>query len=198
MKNQKKNGKKTARVKSGLALFIREIASNPIAMGAAWPSSKYLANTIAFAAPLSSSTVVELGAGTGVVTEALLEHGIAPSKLSIVERSPALAQHLKKRFPQLNVLQGDARELSKLLTNIEQPIATVVSSLPLRSLPKAVVKDIGEELDKVLTKDSLFIQFTYSLHRKPKAPSGRFHWIYSKYIWRNLPPARVDVFSYDG
>lgn len=183
--------------KSGLSLFLREIATNPRNMGAACPSSNRLARTIASQVPVNSGNIVELGAGTGVITSALLEHGISTDQLLVVERATALAIYLRQRFPQLAIIQGDARELEHLLLKNQLPIGTVVSSLPLRSLPNTTVNLIGEQLEKVLRKDGLFIQFTYSLYSKPLPPSPHLQWIYSKYIWLNLPPARVDIFRHN-
>lgn len=190
--------KKNSSSKSGIRLFIKEAASHPITVGAAWPSSKHLAEGIAAVVNLGSGIVVELGAGTGVVTKALLKRGIKPSQLFVVERSPAMSQYIRKNFPKLHVLEGDAQELSQLLGPKNQPVKTIVSSLPLRSLPNKVVKEIGKQIEKVMAKNSYFIQFTYSLHRKPKPPSPQLQWLESKYIWRNLPPARIDIFSYAG
>lgn len=69
-------------------------------------------------------------------------------------------------------------------------------SLPLRSLPNDLVKEIGAQLEKVLKPGALFIQYTYGLHRKPTPPSAKLQWLHSKYIWLNVPPARVEVFRY--
>ncbi len=184
--------------KSGLSLFIREIATNPRNMGAACPSSNRLAKTVAAQVPINSGQVVELGGGTGVITSALLEHGVPAAQLLVVERALALAKHLRRRFPQLGIIQGDARELQQLLMEHPLPVNTIVSSLPLRSLPNATVNTIGEQVEKVLKKDGLFIQFTYTFYRKPSPPSPHLQWVYSKYIWLNVPPARVDVFRYVG
>lgn len=184
------------KTKSGLTLFLREIATNPRTMGAAWPSSDHLTKSVALQVPLSTGQVIELGGGTGVVTAALLERGIPSKQLLVVERAPALAQHLKKRFPNLTILEGDARNLEHLLSANHHPINTVVSSLPLRSLPARVVSEIGVQLEKVLSNNALYIQFTYTFYRKPSPPSPHLRWIYSKYIWRNFPPARIDVFRY--
>lgn len=183
---------------SGLALFIREIATNPSAMGAACPSSKRLARGIAAQIPLTAGLVVELGGGTGVVTAALLEHGITPDQLIVIERAAKLSEHLRQRFPQLKIMEGDASELSQLLGNHYSPAHTIVSGLPLRSLPTATVQAIGQQIDTVLEPGGLYIQFTYSLHRTPLPPSPRLCWVHSEYIWLNLPPARVDVFRYAG
>jgi len=186
----------TYKMESGLMLFLREIANNPGAMGAACPSSKRLASRIAAQVPADADHVVELGAGTGVVTSAILNHGTPTKNLIAVERSAALTEHLKRHFPDLEIIQGDARQLSNLLQKNDHPIQAIVSGLPLRSLPAETVHDIGIQIEKVLAKDGLYIQFTYSLWRTPSPPSPALVWERSDYIWWNVPPARVDVFRY--
>lgn len=181
---------------SGLMLFMREIALNPSAMGAACPSSKHLAQRIAAQVPHRPGLVIELGGGTGVITDALLKRGISADDLIVIERSESLAQHLQERFPQLQIIHGDARSLKHLLGTSHPPINAVVSGLPLRSLPDSVVQVIGTQLESVLTNDALYIQFTYSLYRAPFSPSAQLSCVHKEYIWRNLPPARVDVFRY--
>lgn len=198
----KESVKKIARFPShkltqyGLLVFLRELLSHPKAMGAALPSSNKLARTIARQIPLNNyHQVVELGGGTGVITAGLLAHGIDPKKLIIIERSLALSKHLNKRFPELHVINGDARDLKQLLnTETIPPVDIIVSGLPLRSLPSATVKTIGEQIERVLTPQGLFVQFTYGLFSKPLPPSLHLQCIYSKHVWWNLPPARVDVF----
>ena len=179
---------------SSLALFMREILINPRAMGAAFPSSRKLAYNMARQVPLSGAgIIVELGAGTGVVTEALLERGIAPGRLIVVERAAALAAYLRRRFPQVTVIQGDARHLGRLLGKHNPEVTAVVSSLPLRSLPDGVVRTIMAELNAVLKHGGRLIQFTYDL-RPMAGVFYRFERIVSKIVWSNVPPARVDVF----
>lgn len=183
---------------SGLLLFLRELFANPAKMGAAWPSSNVLARIIAAQIAVEKTQViVELGSGTGVITAGLLKHGIPAEKLVLIERSLALSEHLRKRFPQLKVINGDARELSNLLNSTYRPVHVIVSSLPLRSLTDSVVQTIGQQIEQVLEPQGLYIQFTYSLLHKPEPPSPRLHHKRSHYVWWNLPPARVEVFGYD-
>lgn len=179
----------------GLLLFFREILQNPTAVGAACPSSSKLANSIAQLVPANpDGYIVELGGGTGVITEALLKKGLDPQKLIILERSQPLTQHLTRRFPTLKIIHGDASELDKYLNPTDHPVTAIVSSLPLRSLPKSTVAIIGNQLDYLMKKDNLFIQYTYSLLRQPTPPSTHFQWTRSESIWWNFPPARIDVF----
>lgn len=143
----------------------------------------------------SGTLVVELGAGTGVVTEALLARGIPPQRLIAIERSPALANLLRERFPEVRVVCGDAAELGTLLQDAgaEARRVNVVSSLPLRSLPPSQVRAILGEIAQVLRAGGHWIQYTYALAQRA-VPLG-FQRCSSAFVWRNLPPARVDVFA---
>jgi phosphatidylethanolamine/phosphatidyl-N-methylethanolamine N-methyltransferase len=184
-----------------LALFAREILTNPRNMGAACPSSHRLARVMAAQVPLHDpGLVLELGAGTGVVTLALLQRGIAPERLISVEISASLAQHLHLRFPDIRVIHGDASHLHKLMGDEDYPrITTIVSSLPLRSLPVSVVEGISRQLQPLLMQGASLVQFTYDLRKRPLThlhlhAAPELSRIASHIVWRNLPPARVDVF----
>lgn len=181
---------------ASLALFTREIWANPRAMGAAFPSAPALASHMAAQVPLDrDGWVVELGGGTGVVTAALLKHGVPPWKLVVVERSPTLANHLRQRFPQLRIIQGDAAQLGQLLGSPHSPLASIVSSLPLRSLNPATTRAIGHQFEALLQPGGLLIQFTYDLRGTRTRLLPRFRRLSSRIVWSNLPPARVDVFE---
>ena len=182
---------------ASLALFTREIWANPRAMGAACPSAPLLAASMAARVPRDSEgLVVELGGGTGAVTTALLKHGVPPWKLVVVERSPTLAHHLRQRFPQLRVIQGDAAQLGQLLgQDRTKKIASIVSSLPLRSLHPATTRAISQQFETLLDAGGLLVQFTYDLRGTRTRWLPRFRRLSSKIVWGNLPPARVEVFE---
>jgi phospholipid N-methyltransferase len=177
-------------------LFAREIVANPGSVGAICPSSSKLSEKLAGQVPLEAGgLVLELGGGTGQVTAALLERGLSPTRIAVVERSPRLAQHLRETFPHLRIIEGDAAQLSRYVAP-EERVAAVVSSLPMLSLPPETVHAIGGELDRVLDPGSLFIQFTYD-PRTPERPFyDRLQPVRTFMVWGNLPPARVDVFAY--
>ncbi len=180
-----------------LRLFARAICSGPQAVGAACPSSKRLADYMAAqAVAAGDGHIVELGAGTGVVTASLLAHGVPPKRLVVVEKSALLAAHLRRRFPDVTVLEGDAADLATLLTWRAQHVSTVVSSLPLKSLPKDTVDQIGRALDAVLPRGATFIQFTYSLRCRAIDWAQDVTCLRSHTVWRNLPPARVNIFAW--
>lgn len=182
----------------GFALFLREAIKHPSTVGALLPSSKRLANALAQQIPTATTSglILELGAGTGAITAALLQRKIPEHELIVIEQSAKLAEHLTWRFPNINVIQGDAGHLNQLL-DVATPIQAIVSSLPLRSLPSNIIKKIGAQINQVLQKNGLFIQYTYSLWGKPLAPSSHLKLIHRQWVWRNLPPARIDVFCHE-
>ena len=117
--------------------FIRSWIEKPLSTGAVMPSSKALARTMArYVDPQASGPVIELGPGTGPVTEALVQHGVDPARLILVEFNPAFCRLLRTRYPAATVVQGDAYRLRRLLeTFVREPAAAVVSSLPLVTKP---------------------------------------------------------------
>lgn len=184
---------------TSLAVFGVELLANPDQVGAAVPSSRALARRLAACIPRKPpGYVVELGAGTGAVTQALLDHGVPAERLIPVELSRPMVRHLRQRFPQLNVLAGDASQLSRLLFRQLElapgSISHIVSSLPLRSLPKDLVQRIAAEIALVLPPTGRFIQYTYDLRRDTHDALADFTRTRTSIVWFNLPPARVDVF----
>ncbi|HXL64540.1 MAG TPA: hypothetical protein VN938_05740, partial [Xanthobacteraceae bacterium] len=117
--------------------FLRSWIERPLSIGAVTPSGKILARTMAsYVDPDSNGPVVELGPGTGPVTEALVRAGVAPSRLVLVEFNPSFCRILKARYPEATLVQGDAYSLRRLMeTLLIQPAAAVVSGLPLVTKP---------------------------------------------------------------
>jgi phospholipid N-methyltransferase len=177
-------------------IFLREWAGNPRAMGAVCSSSRKLARGIAEMVPaIDEGYVVELGAGTGAVTRALLEAGVPAERLIVIERSEKLVDYLRHTFPGLHVLCGDAAQLTDLLQN-DASVRAVVSSLPLFSLPESTVRAIMGQVGTALDRGGCFIQYTYALTRALPHVPGSFRRVTSKRILSNLPPARVDAFQH--
>ena len=81
--------------------FIRTWLENPLKVGAVTPSGKILARTMArYVDPNSEGPIVELGPGTGPVTDALIKNGVDPARLVLVEFDPAFCRLLQERYPQ--------------------------------------------------------------------------------------------------
>jgi phosphatidylethanolamine/phosphatidyl-N-methylethanolamine N-methyltransferase len=176
--------------------FIRTWIEKPISTGAVMPSSRVLARAMArYVDPNSSGPVIELGPGTGPVTEALVRHGVDPARLILVEFNPDFCRLLRTRYPAATVVQGDAYRLRRLLeTYVDEPAAAVVSGLPLVTKPLRTRLRLISDAMTLLAEGAPFVQFTYAmLPPIPKELSG-IRAEASELIWMNLPPARVWVY----
>lgn len=180
------------------ARFIRTWLGKPLVIGAVSPSGRDLAKTMAGAIDIDGTgPIIELGPGTGVVTEALLERGIAPGRLILIEYDQDFCALLTERYPGVRVLQGDAYAIGERLQGVlEQPAAAVVSSLPLLTKPERLRLKLLKSAFDLMEPGGRFIQFTYSIgspmprKANPVAVKAEV----SPRIWRNLPPARVWVY----
>jgi len=166
-------------------------------MGAVTPSGKVLARTMAaFVDPRIPGPILELGPGTGPVTDALIRRGVAQDRLVLVEYNPDFCQLLKRRYPKATIIQGDAYNLQETLSGIlTEPAAATVSSLPLFTKPMNHRLDLLEAAQALMHPDAPFIQFTYAVVPPIPARSKGYKTRASNRIWRNLPPARVWVYN---
>lgn len=176
-------------------LFFKALFLNPRATGAILPSSKKLANAMAAEVSLSDKDIlVELGPGTGVVTNALINIGIDPDQIFAIENSPFLAEKLQKNFPRIHVIQGNAAELTQLIGENVGRVNTIISSLPFRSLPKGLSETILAQVTDILPSGGKYIQYTYSFRENASFGLRNFTKKYSRIIWQNIPPAKIEIF----
>jgi len=176
--------------------FIRSWIEKPLSTGAVMPSSRVLARAMArYVDPQAAGPVIELGPGTGPVTQALVKQGIDPARLILVEFNPDFCRLLRSRYPQATVVQGDAYRLRRLLeTYVDEPAAAIVSGLPLVTKPLRTRLRLISDAMTLLAPGAPFVQFTYAmLPPIPKELSG-VRAEASELIWMNLPPARVWVY----
>ena len=176
--------------------FIRSWIERPLSIGAVRPSGKILARTMArYVDPNSNGPVVELGPGTGPVTEALVEAGVSPSRLVLVEFNPTFCRLLRARYPQATLVQGDAYGMRRLLeTLLLQPAAAVVSGLPMVTKPITLRLRLIRDAFDLMLPGAPFVQFTYSVASPLPRRLGGFTAEASERIWMNIPPARVWVY----
>jgi phosphatidylethanolamine/phosphatidyl-N-methylethanolamine N-methyltransferase len=183
-------------VQGDTARFLRTWLGKPLVIGAVAPSGPDLARTMASAVDLDGQgPIVELGPGTGVVTYALLQRGIAPHRLVLLEYDQDFCTLLAARYPRVRVVRGDAYAFKEELSSVlEAPISAVVSSLPLLTRPPELrVKLLTEAFD-VMAPGGRFVQFTYSIGSPMPRDGQPFAADVSPRIWRNVPPARVWVY----
>jgi phosphatidylethanolamine/phosphatidyl-N-methylethanolamine N-methyltransferase len=177
--------------------FIRSWLEKPLETGAVAPSSKILARTMArYVDPNVAGPVIELGPGTGPVTEALVAQGVDPSRLVLVEYNPMFCRLLRTRYPAATIVQGDAYGLRRALGKLipQRAAAAVVSGLPIVTKAMRTRLRLINEALSFLLPGAPFIQFTYAVAPLlPRAIAG-VRAEASERIWLNLPPARVWIY----
>jgi phosphatidylethanolamine/phosphatidyl-N-methylethanolamine N-methyltransferase len=175
--------------------FLRALIARPKNVGAIAPSSPGLARAIARQIdPGRPGPVLELGPGTGVITQALLERGIAAERLTAIEFDPDFAAALAARFPGIHVVQGDAFDLGRTLRSRDgEPFAAIVSGLPLLNFPVERRQALIAGAVARLAPGAPLVQFSYGVHAPVVPPPG--HSVHrAAMVWANLPPARVWVY----
>ena len=180
------------------ARFLRSWFERPLVTGSVTPSGKMLARTMAsYVDPRVSGPVIEIGPGTGPVTEALVRRGIEQERLVLVEFNPSFCALLRQRFPRATVLCGDAYRIADTLGGlIEVPCAATISSLPLFTKPMEQRLELLQAAHSLMHPNAPFVQFTYAV--VPPIPAvceaGSYTTSRSNKVWLNLPPARVWVY----
>jgi phosphatidylethanolamine/phosphatidyl-N-methylethanolamine N-methyltransferase len=183
------------------ARFLKSLVATPRLTGAVAPSGRALAR--AMAAAIGSpprGLVIELGPGTGPVTRSLIEAGLPPSRLVLVEYDSAFCTMLKSRFGDMHVIQGDAYDLPRTLAPFAgQPIAAVVSSLPLLNQPTPLRTNLIADAFGLMGPAGVFVQFTYGLQSPIPREfcANRYSAARSRPILLNLPPAFVWTYRLD-
>lgn len=178
------------------ARFLKTWLDKPLVTGAVTPSGKALARRMAsYIDPARDGPVVELGPGTGALTEAIIRRGISPERLVLVEFDPAFCALLEKRFPQARIIQGDAYALARTLgDSLHCPAAAVVSGLPLFTRPERARIALLHAAFEIMAPGAPFIQFTYAPVSPVPLKDADFDAEESERIWMNIPPACVWVY----
>jgi phosphatidylethanolamine/phosphatidyl-N-methylethanolamine N-methyltransferase len=184
---------------SATTLFLQELVNRPRQVGAILPSSQNLAQAMArWLHHEPNSYALELGPGTGSVTEALFARGLRQDRLIAIEQSPKMADLLRNRFPSANIITGDAFQVDTLLKQHVRPgtrISSVVSSLPLLNFGPVIADDFGKKIRALLPDGGKLIQYCYHLLNKRSKLDDHFRRVASHWVWLNLPPARVSVYQ---
>jgi phosphatidylethanolamine/phosphatidyl-N-methylethanolamine N-methyltransferase len=175
------------------AVFFSSWLRAPLKVASIVPSSRQLGAAIARQIdPTQPGWVVELGAGTGPVTEQLLARGIPPSRLFALERDPVLVRFLRQRHPEPLLVEGDAFRLPELLARYGvDRVHAVVCGIPLLSMAKADATRIVNACLAVLEPKGQLFQYTYSLFSPLPYRDFGLAVRRVKRVLVNLPPASV-------
>lgn len=175
-------------------IFLARMARRPGRIGAVAPSGKALGRSMTEGLGPDSGNIVEYGAGTGTITEAILARGVSPANLCVFEIDPVLLKRLRERFPGLDVHDCYAQDIARAPFD---RVDMVISSLPLLAFSHEVQRDILTATFEALPKGAPMVQFTYST--KPPIPAEfieEFGLTVEKRprVYLNMPPATVFVF----
>jgi phosphatidylethanolamine/phosphatidyl-N-methylethanolamine N-methyltransferase len=173
-------------------MFFRRWMANPLQMGSVIPSSPALCRRlVAQVRRAPDEAVLELGAGTGVVSRALLDSGVPPERLYVVEIEPTMARHLRQVLPGVNVIEGDARALSELIpAELHGRVGSVICGIPMVLLSLADQQKLVSEIEKVAPGRG-FLHFSYCVTSPLSESKLRLAAFRAAWTPLNFPPASV-------
>lgn len=176
--------------------FFKGWIDKPKAVGSIIPTSSVTARRMASVIDTKAGLpVLEVGPGTGVITKAILKHGVKPANLYAVEYSHDFVAHLKRNYPGVNVIEGDAFDLDKTLgEKADLTFDSVVSGVPLLNFPVAArVKYVESLLDRI-PQGRPIVQLTYG--PKSPVPPGLGDYTVERFdfIIRNIPPTTLWIY----
>ena len=140
--------------------FLKSLVSDPRSVGAVAPSSPSLGRLMARGCG-AGTRVVEVGAGTGALTQAILDAGVFERDLYLVESDERFVEILEERFPAAQTLHGDATWLGQHLEELTDSVDFVISGLPLLLFSDVRKRRLLTAAFRLLGEGGAFHQFTY-------------------------------------
>lgn len=176
--------------------FLRGWFEKPRAVGSILPTSSVTARRMASVIDIASGLpVLELGPGTGVITRAILQRGLPPERLHCVEFSHDFADHVRRLFPSVNVVRGDAFDLDGTLgENRNLVFDAVISGVPLLNFPVPQRIAYVEDLLDRLPVGRPVVQFTYGPFSPIPVGPGSYTVEHFDFVLRNIPPAQLWIY----
>ena len=177
--------------------FFKGWIDGPKSVGAILPTSAVTARRMASVInPASGLPVLELGPGTGIITKAIIDRGVAAENIVSIEYSTDFYQHLKRTIPGVNFINGDAFDLETTLGDWkDRKFDAVISAIPMLSFPMEKRIALLEDLLDRMPPGRPVVQITYSPVSPIDARPDRFNIRHLDFVVRNIPPAQLWVYS---
>lgn len=173
--------------------FLRGLLEDPYAVSAPTPSGAELSRRLAAEMDLDlTGKILELGPGTGAVTQALIERGVEQDRLILLESSGYFCDVLRRRFPGTTLVKGDAFNFERYLEPSFK-VAGILSGLPLLNFPVPQRRSLVERALRRQDAKGRFVQLSYGW--KPPVPDGPHVSVSRTAVWRNLPPAFIWTYT---
>jgi phosphatidylethanolamine/phosphatidyl-N-methylethanolamine N-methyltransferase len=179
-------------VNADASVFFALWLQKPLRIAAANPSGARLADAIARCIDLKRpGPILELGAGTGSLTQGLVRAGCPPERIIALEGEAAFVTVLRREFPAITVIEGDATQIGGYLAGKVERLAGVVSSLPIKWFSVEAQYAVVRPCLDLLGPEGRFLQvtnaFTSPLAIEHLGIAGRE----IGRVWRNLLPAQI-------
>lgn len=176
--------------------FLKGMIDGPKKVGAILPTSAITSRRMASVIDMTSGLpVLELGPGTGVITKAILARGVLPQNLYSVEYSEDFAKLLSGKFPDVNIIHGDAFRLDETLGDDKHlTFDCVVCAIPLTLMPVAQRIALVEDLLNRIPSGRPIIQITYGPKSPVPAHKGNYEVQHYDFVMRNVPPAQLWIY----
>jgi phosphatidylethanolamine/phosphatidyl-N-methylethanolamine N-methyltransferase len=176
--------------------FFKGWITRPKTVGSIVPTSSTTARKMAsIVNPNSGLPVLEVGPGTGVITRAILARGLKPENLYALEYSPEFVRHLRRLYPGVNVIEGDAFNLSAALGDHRDTVFdSVVSGVPLLNFPVAQRVAYVESLLDRIPAGRPIVQLTYGPMSPIPPGRGDYRVEHFHFIVRNIPPTQLWIY----
>lgn len=177
--------------------FIKGWMDGPKQVGAILPTSSITARRMASVVnPTSGLPVLELGPGTGIITKAILKHGVRPQDLVSIEYSTDFYQHLVRTVPGVNFINGDAFDLDRTLGAFKDTtFDSVICAIPLLSFPMESRIALLEDLLDRIPPGRPVMQITYGPVSPIIAKPDRYRIKHYDFVVRNIPPAQLWTYT---
>ncbi|MCH2114053.1 MAG: methyltransferase domain-containing protein [Pirellulales bacterium] len=157
-------------------VFWREFRESFQTTGAVLPSGRALARALAsrVGARGRPQRILEVGPGTGAVTNSIIARLGPADQLDLVELNPRFADLLRNRIRQDLAWQPVAQRIHVLempVENIDNDgrYDVIVSGLPLNNFPSEQVAQILEHFHRLAARGAQLSFFEYAVLRKAKA-----------------------------